>query len=347
MRLSHAVAIVGWVGLISATSPLNPRHASARATDSNTSTRIVIGSTTKALQILVGQTSGYPGSWYYNRFDDSQWGHPAAVSPAVASCITQTMDGWAGFPAYWGTGNLSSLLLRQHFYLLKVPGDYGYAGTTIDLRSYARDTDVWLNQQPILVADSNDFSGVSPGVLSLRAFSTADRIPVGSLIHAGDNVLALRLDASTDTHTPAGAPCNATGFIITTQSHSATDGASPSPSPIPAATAVPTAGQSGPSVSPSFPADNAIVTGTALPLSWQPFRQAAAYLVRVWLVKADAGQAVTASTVATTTQTVLGARTAISTARMLKGQYRWDVAALDAAGQLITAWSAPRRLQLA
>jgi hypothetical protein len=63
-------------------------------------------------------------------------------------------------------------------------------------------------------------------------------------------------------------------------------------------------------------------------------------------VKADAGQAVTVRTVATTAQTVLGLRAAISTAQMLKGQYRWDIAALNATGQVISAWSAPRSLQL-
>ncbi|HVA89113.1 MAG TPA: hypothetical protein VNL71_04660 [Chloroflexota bacterium] len=49
----------------------------------------------------------------------------------------------------------------------------------------------------------------------------------------------------------------------------------------------------GPTVALSFPADKAIVTGSDLPLTWSPFPHASAYLVHVWLLKADPGQAVT------------------------------------------------------
>ena len=345
MRLAQSLAVAVCVGLLSATCPLNPqRAAAAPTTDGNTSARIVIGSTTKALAADINAT--FPNIWYSSGFNDLKWGYPVPVSPAVTACVTEKMGSWEGFPAYWGTGNPVTLLVRQHFFMPKVGIQFGgYAGTTIDLRSYARDTEVWLNDSQVLAAYSQDFTEPSPGVQSRAASSTTDRIPVGNLVHAGDNVLAIRLNASTDMRTPAGATCNAISFIITTQAHSVIGNALPSPPPVPTSTAVPTLIPSGPTVLLASPPDNAYVTGSALPLSWQPFRHAAAYLVRIWLVKADAGRAVKAGTVATIAQTVPGLRTAIPTAGLLKGQYNWDVAALNAPGQLITVWSAPRRLQ--
>jgi hypothetical protein len=88
------------------------------------------------------------------------------------------------------------------------------------------------------------------------------------------------------------------------------------------------------------------VTGISLPLTWSPFPHASAYLVYVWLVKADPGQAITATTVATTSMTVLGTRASVSTAGMLKGVYAWDVAALNAKGALIAGWGTARNVQL-
>jgi hypothetical protein len=62
--------------------------------------------------------------------------------------------------------------------------------------------------------------------------------------------------------------------------------------------------------------------------------------------KADPGQAITASTIATASSTVAGTRITVSTAGMLKGLYQWDVAAINASGQLIAGWSVPRSVQL-
>ncbi len=102
----------------------------------------------------------------------------------------------------------------------------------------------------------------------------------------------------------------------------------------------------GASVSLSFPADKSIVTGNGLPFVWKPYPHAAAYLVHVWLTKADPGQTITASTIATAASTAVGTRATISTTGMPKGLYQWDVAAINASGQMIAGWSAPRSVQL-
>ena len=324
MRLSQALAIVACVGLLSAASPLNLRHVSAAPVKDNVTTfRIVIGPATKvadASQVGMGS-------------DDSKWGRPVTLSPDIAACVSQQTGSWPRFPAFWGADTSHGYWMHQHFSL---PKARSYSGSVFDIRAYARFVAVFLN-------------GSLLGGAGLPTYhsQTAVRVQLDpTLLHAGDNLLEIQFLPQTSVLGARGVPCNAASFILTALAQDAAGSVSPSPAPVPTVTAVPTPIPSGPTVTPSFPPDNAIVTGTTLPLRWQSFRHAAAYLVHIWLVKADAGQAVTASTVATTAKTVLGVSTALSTARMLKGEYRWNIAALNAAGQLITVWSAPRSLQL-
>jgi hypothetical protein len=159
---------------------------------------------------------------------------------------------------------------------------------------------------------------------SLHVFS------IGSLLKPGINVLDLY-------ETPTSDGCGAAVGVRISIEAQGIKGGLPAPQP-----AAPT----GSGVTLSFPANNAIVTGTSLPLSWSPFPHAAAYMVHVWLLKADPGQVVTATTVTTTSMAVLGTRASVSTAGMLKDVYGWDVAELNAKGALIAGWGTVRNVQL-
>ena len=310
MRAVAPIAAAISLALLVSSVPtaLRPRNALA----ADTTIVAQISPSTKALDL--GNGVAPPIGSDVARFDDSSWDNANLVSSEAARCMHIGFPNLPRMQFYWGATTPHTYLFRIKF---TVPWAGSYAGSTVSYVANALAYELGFDGSPLR------FKPLLPGVRQPVGLQT---FPVESYVQPGPNVVTFWAD-------PPRLCLPAVSIRVVIHAHGVSGGpVVPNPS-------VPT-------VMPAFPPDNAIVTGSSLPLSWQPFPQAAAYLVRLWLVKADAGQVVIASTVATTARTVLGVRMGLSTVRMLKGQYRWDIAALNAAGQLITAWSMPRRLQL-
>jgi len=261
-------------------------------------------------------SNSLPEGWRATDFDVSLWDHAVPVSTATAACIHNAEGPLGHLPLYWGP-------TATHFYLVRipfvVPAASSYDGSNVSFTGFDRQDEVDLTDSTNSTSNlGNDLGG------SLHVFS------IGSQIKPGINVLALWENPDVGSCGPA------IGVRISIQAQGVKGGV-PAPRPVIS---------SGPAVALSFPAKNAIVTGSDLPLAWSPYPHASAYLVHVWLIKADPGQAIGAGTVATTAMTVLGTRATVSTAHMLKGVYGWDVAALNGGGSLIVGWGAPRDVQL-
>ncbi len=293
----------------------------ARAYDS--SIVIQMSSATKVLD-LGPNNNTWPADWNTVAFDDSIWDHAVPVLGATADCVHTALGPLGGLPLFYGPNAQDFYLFRTRF---TVSEAQSYEGSTLIYANYDHPPEYvqyytnqhsnWLYLNGSYVADSLDHS--------LHTLSVAAQLKPGA------NVLAFweHKTSSNDCDTSV-------GFRITIRMRGV-KGTPPLPKPTPPI---------GPAVALTFPADKAIVTGTGLPLAWKPFPRAAAYLVHVWLVKADPGQAITAATVATAASTVLATRATISTANMPKGTYLWSVAALNAGGQIITGWAAARSVQL-
>lgn len=83
------------------------------------------------------------------------------------------------------------------------------------------------------------------------------------------------------------------------------------------------------------PAQNAEVKGGSVPFSWTPVKGAAAYYLQVYLAQAANGVAVRPGALLNIAWQGAATHYSLSTAHMLKGTYRWRVAAIDKAGELI------------
>jgi hypothetical protein len=290
----------------------------SRALAANTTIVVSISSATRVFD-LGPNNNPQPANWGATNFDISLWDHAVPVSGATAECIHNAMGSLGHLPLYWGPR-------ANDFYLVRIPflapAASSYNDSSIAYANYDSNVEVWL-------FDGNG-TAISTTVLGSDLADSLHVFSVDSLLKPGINTLGLWENPNVSSCGPA------IGVRISIQAQGVKGGL-PTPRP---AIAI------GPAVALSFPANNAIVTGTSLPLAWSPFPHASAYLVHVWLVKADPGQAVTASTVANTALTVIGTRASVSTANMLKGVYGWDVAALDAKGALIAGWGAPRNVQI-
>ena len=312
MRAPRALAVLSIVALLLSGVPFSLRPSPALA--ANATIVVSLNSSTKVFDLGPGNNQ-QPDGWTTPNFDVSLWDHAARVSESTAACIHTVLGPLGHLPFYRGPTANDYYLIRLPF---SVPAASSYNGSSVSIANYDGGDEVTLTDSNKVVSKLTTDIG-----WGLHVFS------VGSLLKPGINLLGLF-------EAPSGGCGTAIGVRISIQAQGVKGGV-PAPRPIIS---------SGPAVALSFPANHAIVTGSDLPLAWRPYPHAAAYLVHVWLIKADPGQALGAGTVATTAMTVLGTRATVSTANMLKGVYGWDVAALNGGGALIAGWGAPRDVQL-
>lgn len=83
------------------------------------------------------------------------------------------------------------------------------------------------------------------------------------------------------------------------------------------------------------PAPNAEIKGGSVPFSWTPVKGAAAYYLQVYLAQPASGVAIRPGALLNIAWQGSATHYALSTAHMLKGTYRWRVAAVDKTGVLI------------
>jgi hypothetical protein len=294
----------------------NERAAAGSVQAQDVTLVTTISTSTKALDLGVAN-SGTPSAWDTAAYDDAAWNRAVPIGSETVGCIHASLGDLGKLPFFWGPK-------PDHYYAFRVtiavPAAQSYNGSSID---YANN-------------DSTNSVSLNGSVLANLSYHPSwynglHAIPIKALVTPGLNVLGIVEGPST--HDCKGI----VGARITIHAHGV-KGPVQSPSAAP---------MSDPAVSLAFPADSAIVAGNSLPLSWDPMPNAAAYLVHLWLVKANVGQPLTARTAATISRTVTSNHTSIATTGMLKGLYRWNIAAVGAKGVLIADWGVSRTVQLA
>ena len=276
---------------------------------------VQIGPSTRAITATSGSLS--PDGLTPD-FDTSFWKPVRRVSADVQRCVLANTEDWQGLPMYWSQDTQYAAYFRQAF---AVPAADSYTASAIILGKFTDEQPYeGASLQPALYINQQQYTGgYSAGF---------NQLGIASYLHAGINILGF-YGPPPLAKTPAGAPCGAFGFRLIIHAQGVhypqrrTGGAAHT-------------------VALVSPADGARVTGNAVPLAWSPFGNAAAYLVHLWLRRADPGQSVSGSMVASAAITVTGTTASIQTANMPKGAYAWSVAALDVRGRIVANWSPAR-----
>lgn len=311
--VGRTIAIAGLLAMLGVGARSAPGHATVLASDATIT--VQIGPATRALSATYGSLSP---DWLTPEYDTSFWKPVQRVTTDVQRCVVQNTEDWQGLPMYWAKDVQSSAYFRQAFI---VPEADSYAESTLILGKFTNEqpyessvlaSSVYINQEKYA-------GSYSAGI---------NQLGIASYLHAGINILGF-YGLPPLVKSASGVPCSAFGFqlIIHAQGLHAARGRTGSPAP---------------TVTALRPADGARVTGSMVPLAWSPFGRAGAYLVHVWLRRADSGQPITASMVATVSLTVTGTTASIPTANMPRGAYAWGIAALDPQGAIIANWSASR-----
>ncbi len=257
-----------------------------------------------------------PKDWASSGFDDAGWDPVAPLPPATRGCFA---GGNIPKQDYWGNRQDNFHLFRYTFTL---PQARNYTHSILLIHAYFNMTRAYINGSrsfgPLLVSGSEQHD-------------------VGPLLHQGTNVLAIWMAPHPDRG------CSGLAFKISVQAV----GVVASPQTTPAATtATPPPTSAAQPLTVTVPAPGAVVSGTMLPVQWQPVPGAASYDLQLWLVKASPGQKVSASSVVNFAATLRGTVAIVDVHRMPRGSYQWRMAATDAQGSLVTAWTPPEALTL-
>ena len=294
-----ALVILGAALLSSSFTPLH--HVGvAQARDS--SLVVEISSATKVLD-LGPKDFVIPAGWSAANLDDSLWEHAVKVASDTAQEIHTRYGSLANLPLYWGPNPNDRYCFRMTFFL---PEATSYQNSSVTVVAQTDETGGAVNNSGTFGTSSS-----SGDAYSLNSY------PISQYLHAGKNAVGIATNSFSS--------LRAISVHVSIHIQGATLRAPVAGTPRSKVS----------SVSLSFPANNAIVTGSSLPLAWTPFPNATSYLLRVTLVKPDLGEAIRAHTVTAIERTVVGTRVNVATANLLKGVYQWAVAAVNANGMII------------
>ncbi len=95
-----------------------------------------------------------------------------------------------------------------------------------------------------------------------------------------------------------------------------------------------------------LPGPNTLLTGPVLPFSWAAYPLAASYNLQFWLVRASPGQVIAPSATTIIARRLAHTSYVLHVQALPRGIYHWRIAAANANGTLISAWSRDRTVTI-